>query len=50
MVKLDQLDKYQNIDPSGLRRRLKDFPDLCQNAWENVRSVNLPSAWKTVST
>ena len=45
MVKLDQLDKYQNIDPSGLRQRLKDFPDLCQSAWENVNSVNLPSAW-----
>ena len=46
MVKLDQLDKYQNIDPSGLRQRLKDFPGLCQSAWENVNSVNLPSSWK----
>ena len=46
MVKLDQLDKYQNIDPSGVRQRLKDFPDLCQSAWEDVNSVNLPSDWK----
>ena len=46
MVKLDELDQYQNIDPSGLRQRLKDFPDLYQSAWVNVRTVELPSAWK----
>jgi len=46
MIKLDQLNKYKNVDPSGLRQRLKDFPDQCQRAWEEVRLVNLPHGWK----
>ena len=46
MINLDQLNKYQNVDPSGLRQRLRDFPDQCQRAWEEVRLVNLPPGWK----
>ena len=42
---LDDPEVYPQLDPSSLRKRLKDLPGHCQAAWQQARTAHLPSAW-----
>ncbi len=38
---LDDLGLYSDLDPSGLHRRLLDFPDQCRRAWKEAKEFPL---------
>ena len=38
--KLDDPKTYSEVDPSGLRHRLKDIPGQCSAAWECTRALS----------
>ena len=57
MTDLDNPQTYEQLDPSGLRRRIRDFPRQCQAAWQlsqgkaqaQSQSLQLPDAWRQIS-
>ncbi len=42
---LDDPEIYPELDPSGLRKRLRDLPSHCLAAWRQARTAPLPSDW-----
>ncbi|MFC2013352.1 bifunctional phosphoglucose/phosphomannose isomerase [Chloroflexota bacterium] len=42
MIDLDGLLIYQQIDISGMLNHLREFPEQCEQAWENVSKFDLP--------
>ena len=42
---LDDPEVYPLLDPSGLRKRLRDLPAHCLAAWRQARTAHLPSDW-----
>lgn len=46
MSDLDNTDTYTDLDPSRLRHRLRDFPRLCSQAWQQSHSPYLPDEWR----
>ena len=48
MTDLDNPKTYEQLDPSGLRGRLRDFPGQCQAAWRQSQALKLPDAWKHI--
>ena len=49
MTDLDNPKIYEQLDPSGLRGRLRDLPDQCQAAWHQSQALKLPDDWKHIS-
>ena len=53
MTDLDNPRTYEKLDPSGLRRRIRDFPHQCQAAWDlsqtQSQSLNPLDDWKQIS-
>ncbi len=49
MTDLDNPKTYEQLDPSGLRGRLRDLPDQCQAAWHQSQALKLPDDWKHIS-
>ncbi|MFQ6028737.1 MAG: bifunctional phosphoglucose/phosphomannose isomerase [Dehalococcoidia bacterium] len=45
---LDTTGIYDSLDPSGLRDRLRTFPDQCEEAWYQTRGLQLPDSWKNI--
>ena len=48
MRDLDDPQTYRDLDPTGLRRRLREFPHQCRRAWENSLSFSLPQSYRAV--
>ena len=52
MTDLDNPKTYEQLDPSGLRERIRDFPRQCQEAWQlsqgKAQALKLPYDWKQV--
>jgi glucose/mannose-6-phosphate isomerase len=48
MTDLDNPKTYEQLDPSGLRGRLRDFPRQCQVAWDQSQALKLPDDWKHI--
>ena len=42
---LDDQEIYPELDPSGLRKRLRDLPNHCVEAWRQARTAPLPEDW-----
>ena len=42
---LDDPRIYPVLDPSGLRKRLRDLPNHCIAAWRQAKTAPLPSDW-----
>ena len=42
---LDDPGLYVRLDPSGLRKRLRDLPRHCLAAWRQARAFSLPEDW-----
>lgn len=42
---LDDPEVYPQLDPSGLRKRLRDLPGHCQAAWQQAQTTPLPGDW-----
>lgn len=40
---LDKWTEFEKIDQTDLLKNIKEFPDQCQKAWEEVKKVVLPS-------
>ena len=49
MTDLDNPKTYEQLDPSGLRRRLRDLPGQCQAAWHQSQALKLPDDWRQIS-
>ena len=47
---LDQPSTYPNVDPSGLRSRLRTFPDQCRKACQEAIDFRLPPEYANVGT
>ena len=45
MVDLDRLTTYEDLDPSGLHRRLQGLPGMCSQAWQEAKKTEFPSEW-----
>ena len=45
MVDLDNLKIYPSIDPSGLRQRTRDLPDMLLKSWQQAQAFPLPARW-----
>ena len=48
MIDLDDPRSYQEFDPSGVLKHLRDFPDECQRAWQNALNFDLPQDYARV--
>ncbi len=48
MTDLDLEAIYKQLDPSGLGRRIADFPHHCREAWEDALALSLPPQYATV--
>ena len=42
---LNTADTYNSLDPSGLRDRLRSFPDQCEQAWSQTQDFRFPDSW-----
>ena len=42
MIDLDDVTAYEELDPSGLRRRLSTLPEQCSQAWLEAKNTVLP--------
>lgn len=42
---LDDPAIYPQLDPSGLRKRLRELPSHCLAAWRQARTAPLPEGW-----
>ena len=42
MIDLDDLTAYEELDPSGLRRRLSTLPEQCSQAWLEAKNTVVP--------
>ena len=42
---LDDPEVYPRLDPSGLRKRLRDLPGHCRAAWKQAKTAPLPGDW-----
>ena len=49
MTDLDNPKTYEQLDPSGLRLRLRDLPRQCQAAWRQSQALKLPDDWRQIS-
>ncbi len=49
MTDLDNPKTYEQLDPSGLRGRLRELPRQCQVAWQQSQALKLPEDWKQIS-
>ena len=49
MTDLDNPKTYEQLDPSGLRGRLRELPRQCQAAWQQSQALKLPDEWKQIS-
>ena len=49
MNDLDNPRTYEQLDPLGLRGRLREFPRQCQDAWQQSQALKLPEDWKQIS-
>jgi glucose/mannose-6-phosphate isomerase len=38
---------YDRLDPTGLRRRLRDLPRQCEEAWLQANALALPERWQS---
>lgn len=45
---LDDPSLYRELDPTGLRHRLRTFPNQCREAWEKARACKLPRAYSKI--
>ena len=45
---LDDPSLYRELDPTGLRHRLRTFPDQCREAWVSARAFKLPHAYSKI--
>ena len=45
MPDLDDKSTYSDLDPTGLRDRLRDMPRLCSQAWQQSHDLSLPNHW-----
>ncbi len=45
---LDDAELYIQLDPSGLRERLRDLPRHCSAAWQQAQEFRLPHDWADV--
>lgn len=45
---LDSTKTYLELDPTGLRDRLKKLPDQCRAAWAASQAMKVPDGWRTV--
>ena len=46
MVNLDDLATFENLDPSGLHRRLQGLPGQCRRAWNEAKKCAIPDDWR----
>jgi glucose/mannose-6-phosphate isomerase len=46
MSSLDDRSIYQELDPSGLHRRLQNLPEQCQRAWDQAKNTGFPDDWR----
>ena len=42
MIDLDDVTAYEELDPSGLRRRLSTLPEQCSRAWLEAKNTVVP--------
>ena len=49
MTDLDNPKTYEQLDPSGLRGRLRELPGQCQAAWRQSQAMKVPEDWKQIS-
>jgi glucose/mannose-6-phosphate isomerase len=42
MADLNNTASYSSLDPSGLRRRIRDLPRHCEQAWQRAQSFDFP--------
>ncbi len=42
MADLDNTATYSSLDPSGLRHRIRDLPQHCEQAWQQAQTIDLP--------
>jgi glucose/mannose-6-phosphate isomerase len=47
-INLDELDLYKKADPDGMLARIKELPEQCRQAWEQVMAFNLPSGYADI--
>ena len=48
MVDLDDPIIYQQLDTSGMLNHLREFPNQCQRAWENLLNFELPREYTRI--
>lgn len=48
MVDLDNLAIYRQLDTSGMRGYLREFPEQCQRAWEKVLKLGLSGEYTRI--
>jgi len=46
VINLDDQSIYQELDPSGLHRRLQSLPDQCKRAWDQAKNIGFPDDWR----
>lgn len=50
MTNLDNPKTYEQLDVSGMRQHLRDFPKQCERAWQKAFTVELPPAYKELDS
>ena len=43
MIDLDDVATYEQLDPSGLYRRIDTVPEQCRHAWLQAKNIVTPS-------
>ena len=49
MSELDKPENFGKIDKENLLKNIQEFPDQCQQAWEEIKKIILPSYYLKVS-
>jgi glucose/mannose-6-phosphate isomerase len=47
MLSLDDNRTYDRLDPAGMRRRLRDLPRQCEEAWSQANALAMPEHWQS---
>jgi glucose/mannose-6-phosphate isomerase len=46
-VDLDDVKTYDKVDPAKMRERVRELPEQCAGAWEQVQALDLPDAYRS---
>ena len=50
MLNLDDISTYAEVDSQNMRRRIRELPQQCADAWAQVSQIDLPQAYRSVDS